>query len=98
MSTEITNIAGKLVKRTQMLRERYRNELAKLDGPERWKLVLEVAKLTQEQTDEDYREMQVDRVTADVELGFTSTILPLADIHTESERRKGKAKERLEAT
>ncbi|KAF8457022.1 hypothetical protein BGX38DRAFT_1266258 [Terfezia claveryi] len=42
--------------------------------------------------------MQVDRVTADVELGFTSTILPLADIHTESERRKGKAKERLEAT
>ncbi|KAF8432285.1 hypothetical protein BGX38DRAFT_1146449 [Terfezia claveryi] len=116
MSTEIVNIAGKLVKRSQGLRERYRNELAKLDGPERWELALEVAKLTQEQaeqisfaaqvqkevidawTDEDYREMQVDRVTADVELGFTSTILPLADIHTESERRKGKAKERLEAT
>lgn len=34
-------------------------------------------------TDEDYAEMQVDRVTADAELGFTSTILPLADVHTE---------------
>ncbi|KAF8451409.1 hypothetical protein BGX38DRAFT_1142119 [Terfezia claveryi] len=62
MSTEIVNIAGKLVKRSQGLRERYRNELAKLDGPK--------------------------RVTADAKLGFTSIILPLADIHSESERRK----------
>ncbi|KAF8426529.1 hypothetical protein BGX38DRAFT_1278928 [Terfezia claveryi] len=116
MSTEIVNIAGKLVKRSQGLRERYRNELAKLDGPERWELALEVARLTQEQTeqisfaaqvqkevieawtDEDYAAMQVDRVTADAKLGFTSIILPLADIHSESERRKGKAKDRLEAT
>jgi len=30
--------------------------------------------------------------------GFTTTILPLADIHTESECRKSKAKERLEAS
>ncbi|RPB18286.1 hypothetical protein L211DRAFT_854263 [Terfezia boudieri ATCC MYA-4762] len=116
MSTEITNIAGKLVKRSQGLRERYVAELAKLDGPECWELALEVAKLTQEQaeqisfaaqvqkeviegwTDEDYAEIQVDRATADTALSFTSTILLLADIHTESERRKGKAKERLEAT
>ncbi|KAF8451432.1 hypothetical protein BGX38DRAFT_1269456 [Terfezia claveryi] len=39
-------------------------------------------------TDEDYVAMQVDRVTADAKLGFTSIILPLADIHSESERRK----------
>ncbi|KAF8431550.1 hypothetical protein BGX38DRAFT_1277252 [Terfezia claveryi] len=97
MSTEIINIAGKLVKRSQGLRERYRNKLAKLDGPERWELALE-KEVIDAWTDEDYREMQVDRVTADIELGFTSTILPLADIHTESEQRKGKAKERLEAT
>ncbi|KAF8441933.1 hypothetical protein BGX38DRAFT_1272512 [Terfezia claveryi] len=107
MSTEIINIVGKLVKRSQGLRERYRNKLAKLDGPERWELALEVARLTQEQTeqisfaaqvqkevieawtDEDYAAMQVDRVTADAKLGFTSIILPLADIHSESERRKG---------
>ncbi|RPB20340.1 hypothetical protein L211DRAFT_852373 [Terfezia boudieri ATCC MYA-4762] len=97
MSTEITNIAGKLVKRSQGLREQYVAKLAKLDGPERWELVLE-KEVIEGWTDEGYAEMQVDRATADAALSFTSTILPLADIHTESERRKGKAKERLEAT
>ena len=50
------------------------------------------------QTDEDYAEMEVDRDTANTELSFTTTILPLADIHTESEWRKAKSKNRLEAT
>jgi len=36
--------------------------------------------------------MEVDRATVDAELGFTMTILPLADIHMESARRKSKAK------
>lgn len=49
-------------------------------------------------TDADYADMEVDRAVAQTELGFTTTILPLADIHTESERRKSKAKERLEAS
>jgi len=49
-------------------------------------------------TDADYIHMEVDRAVAETELGFTMTILPLADIHTESERRKSKAKERLEAS
>ena len=49
-------------------------------------------------TDADYADMEVDMAVAQTELGFTTTILPLADIHTESERRKSKAKERLEAS
>jgi len=49
-------------------------------------------------TDADYADMEVDRAVAQTELGFTTTILPLADIHTESEQRKSKAKERLEAS
>jgi len=42
--------------------------------------------------------MELERAVAQTELGFTTTILPLADIHTESERRKSKAKQRLEAS
>ena len=43
--------------------------------------------------------MDVDRDTADTELGFTTTILlPLADIYTELEQRKARSKNRLEAT
>jgi len=49
-------------------------------------------------TDADYADMEGDRAVAQTELGFTTTILPLADIHTELERRKSKAKERLEAS
>src|SRR5258706_8323853 len=49
-------------------------------------------------TDEDYVEMEVNRNTADTELGFTTTILPLANIHMESERRKASSKDRVEAT
>jgi len=49
-------------------------------------------------TDADYADMEVDRAVAQTELGLTTTILPLADIHTESERRKYKIKERLEAS
>jgi len=48
-------------------------------------------------TDADYAEMEVYRAAADAEFSFTTTIIPLADVHTESERRKSKAKERLEA-
>jgi len=49
-------------------------------------------------TDADYADMEDDRAVAQTELGFITTILPLADIHTESDRRKSKAKERLEAS
>jgi len=49
-------------------------------------------------TDADYSDMEVDRAIAQTELGFTTTILPLADTHTQSGRRKSKAKERLEAS
>jgi len=49
-------------------------------------------------TDADYPDMEVDRAVAQTELGFTMTILPLADIQTELEQRKSKAKERLEAS
>jgi len=49
-------------------------------------------------TDADYADMEVDRAIAQTEVGFTMTILPLADIQTESEQSKSKAKERLEAS
>jgi len=42
--------------------------------------------------------MEVDCTTTDTELGFTTTLLPLADLHAETEKRKARAKERLEAT
>jgi len=42
--------------------------------------------------------MGVDRTTADTELGFTTTLLSLADLHAETEKRKARAKERLKAT
>jgi len=48
-------------------------------------------------TDADYAEMEVDRAVAYNELGFTTTSIPLVDVHAESEQRKSKAKERLEA-
>ncbi|KAF8442577.1 hypothetical protein BGX38DRAFT_1272269 [Terfezia claveryi] len=65
ISTEIVNITGKLVKRSQGLCERYRNELAKLDRPERWELVLEVAKLTQEQAEQISFAAQVQKEPAE---------------------------------
>jgi len=116
MITEIATIAGKFVKKSQGLRERYRGELERLGGLERYPLAVEIARVTQDQqeqvsftaqvqkevieawADADYDEMGVDRITADTELGFTTTILLLADLHTETEKRKAKAKERLEAT
>ena len=39
----------------------------------------------------------MDRVIENAEVGFTMTIIPLADVYTESERRKSKPRERLEA-
>ena len=42
--------------------------------------------------------MEVDRAVAQTELGFNITRLPLAEIHMESERRKSKVKQRLEAS
>jgi len=48
--------------------------------------------------DADYADMEVHRAIAQTELGFTTTILSLVDIHMESEWRKSKAKERLEAS
>jgi len=116
MNTEVAIVTGKLIKRSQGLRERYQSELGKLSGPEKYALAVEVARLTQEQqeqisfaaqvqkevieawTDADYADMGVDRTTADTELGFTTTLLPLADLHAETEKRKARAKERLEAT
>jgi len=116
MSTGVATIAGRLVKKSQGLRERYREELERLEGPERYELAVELAYLIQERSeqdmfmaqvqkevvegwsDDDYAEMGVDRNTADTELGFTTMVLPLADLHSESEKRKTKARERLEAT
>jgi len=60
--------------------------------------VLVQKEVTEGWTDAEYADMGVDRAVAQTELGFTMTILPLPDIHTESERRKSKAKERLEAS
>jgi len=116
MNTEVAIVAGKLIKRSQWLREHYQSELEKLGSPEKYALRVEVARLTQEQqeqmsfaaqvqkevieawTDADYVDMGVDCTTADIELGFTTTLLPLADLHAETEKRKARAKERLEAT
>jgi len=116
MNTEVAIVAGKLIKRSQGLRERYQSELGKLSGSEKYALAVEVARLTQEQqeqisfaaqvqkevieawTDANYADMGVDRTTANTELGFTTTLLPLADLHAETEKRKARAKKRLEAT
>jgi len=116
MNTEVTIVAGKLIKRSQGLRERYQSELGKLNGLEKYALAVEVARLMQEQqeqisfaaqvqkevietwTNADYADMGVDRTTADTELGFTTTLLPLVDLHAETEKRKARAKKRLEAT
>ena len=46
-------------------------------------------------SDDDYREMGVGRVEADAELFFTARLLPLADCHTENERRKESARRRI---
>ncbi|RPB19907.1 hypothetical protein L211DRAFT_852782 [Terfezia boudieri ATCC MYA-4762] len=81
MSTEITNIAREL---------ELALEVAKLTQKqaEQISFVAQVQKeVIEGWTDKDYAEMQVDRATADAALGFTSTILLLADIHTESERK-----------
>jgi len=116
MNTEVAIIAGKLIKRSQELREYYQSELGKLSGPEKYALAVEVARLMQEQqeqitfaaqvqkkvieawTDADYADMGVDCSTADTELGFCTTLFPLADLHAETEKRKARAKARLEAT
>jgi len=116
MNTEVAIVAGKLIKRSQGLREHYQSELGKLSGLEKYALAIEVARLMQEQqeqisfaaqvqkevieawTDADYADMGVDCTTADTELGFTTTLLPLADLHAETEKRKATAKERLEVT
>ena len=91
-------------------------QMDKREGKEKYKLAVEIARLTQKQeeqisfaalvhkeviegwTDTDYADIEVDRAVAQTELGFTTTILPLADIHTESEGRKSKEKDRLGAS
>jgi len=52
MSTELTNIAGKLVRKSKGLRERYRAELEKLGGLEKYALVVEISRLTQDQQEQ----------------------------------------------
>jgi len=49
-------------------------------------------------TDVDYADMGVDHTTADNGLGFTTTLLLLADLNAETEKRKARAKERLKVT
>jgi len=49
-------------------------------------------------TDANYADIEINRAIAQTELGFTMTILPLTDIHTESQGRKSKPKQRLEAS
>jgi len=116
ISTELANIASKLIRKSQGLRERYREELEKLGRPERYVLAVRISTLTQDQqeqisfavqvqkeviktwTDKDYDDMGVDKLTADTELSFSTIILPLAELHTKTETRKLKVKERLEAT
>jgi len=52
MNTEIAIVTGKLIKRNQGLRECYQSELGKLNGPEKYALAIEVARLTQEQQEQ----------------------------------------------
>ena len=46
-------------------------------------------------SDKDYREMGVGREDADRGLFFTARMLPLAESHSENERRKDCAKRRI---
>jgi hypothetical protein len=46
-------------------------------------------------TDEEYKEMGVGRAEADADLFFTAKLIPLADSHSENQRRKEAAKQRI---
>jgi len=61
MNTEVAIVAGKLIKRSQGLRERYQSELGKLNGPEKYALAIEVARLTQEQQEQISFAVQVQK-------------------------------------
>ena len=47
-------------------------------------------------TDKDFEAMGVSRANLEIDLNFSTTILPLADFHTEKERRKLAARTRIE--
>src|SRR5438105_10818724 len=61
MSTGVATIAGRLVKKSQGLRERYREELERLEGPERYELAVEFAHLIQERSEQDMFMAQVQK-------------------------------------
>jgi hypothetical protein len=46
-------------------------------------------------TDDDYEEMGVGRAEADADLFFTAKLIPLADSHSENQRRKETTKQRI---
>ena len=111
MSTQIATIAGKVIKKSQRLRERYREELDKLMGKEKYELAVEVARLTQEQAEQVSFAAQVqkemienwtdsDYAEMEVDKDIADTELGFTSIilpmaKVESEWRKAKAKDRL---
>jgi len=52
MTIAIANTASKVIKKSKGLRERYLAEMDKREGKEKYKLAMEVARLTQEQAEQ----------------------------------------------
>ena len=109
-----TRIAKRVVNRSFRLRDRYRQELGKLDPPEQWIVVQEVSKQIEQftekvvfaaqikkeiidaWTDEDYVAMDTTREDVLEVVKYVEVITPLSIYSAKSERRKARARERLE--
>ena len=109
-----TRIAKRVVNRSFRLRDRYRQELGKLDPAEQWIVVQEVSKQIEQftekvafaaqiqkeiidaWTDEDYAAMDTTREDVREVVKYVEVITPLSIYSEKSERRKARARERLE--
>ena len=109
-----TWIAKRVVNRSFRLRDRYRQELGKLDPAEQWIVVQEVSKQIEQfiekvafaahiqkeiidaWTEEDYAAMHTTREDVLEVVKYVEGITPLSIYSEKSERRKARARERLE--
>ncbi|KAF8429637.1 hypothetical protein EV426DRAFT_703434 [Tirmania nivea] len=94
-NSTLIEVVGKVVWRSMGLRERYFEEMQKLNGAAKWELVARLTSAHMEKVAFAAQAMKVDRANVETDLNFSMVILPIMTVHGQSEKRKVKAKERL---
>ncbi|KAF8440633.1 hypothetical protein BGX38DRAFT_1272972 [Terfezia claveryi] len=83
-NANVMAIANHLISKSFDLESRYREALDNLEGQQKWEL-----------GDEDFEEMEADRGNLELDLAYTTILVPLSEVHEKSEKRKANAVGRL---